>query len=176
MTREDKLPPGVYRRKDSKVLWIHYGYRGRDYRESAETNSPKKAAALREGSSSTTCAAPLPGTCAAGASRRRSLWRSGVGKQLLCFIATRTIKISPTQWICWKRVKTRNGNGWEGSSLQKKTNRPRSVSPPSQIPLNLKRPRVPPKASLEHHVYITLRSLKRFLGVCIAEQRELVRP
>jgi len=48
MTREDKLPPGVYRRKDSKVLWIHYGYRGRDYRESAETNSPKKAAALRE--------------------------------------------------------------------------------------------------------------------------------
>ncbi len=123
MTREEKLPPGVYRRKDSKSLWIHYGYRGRDYRESAETNSPKKAAALREGSSSTTCAAPLPGTCAAGASRRKSLWRSEVGKQLLCFIATRswTIKISPTQWICWKRVKTRNGNGWEGSSLQKKT-------------------------------------------------------
>ena len=48
MEREEKLPPGVYRRKDSKVLWIHYGYRGRDYRESAETNSPKKAAALRE--------------------------------------------------------------------------------------------------------------------------------
>ncbi len=48
MTREEKLPPGVYRRKDSKSLWIHYGYRGRDYRESAETNSPKKAAALRD--------------------------------------------------------------------------------------------------------------------------------
>jgi hypothetical protein len=63
-----------------------------------------------------------------------------------------------------------------GTFAAKKTNRPRSVSPPSQIPLNLKRPRVPPRASLEHHVYITLRSLKRFLGVCIAEQRELVRP
>jgi integrase len=48
MARENKLPPGVYRRKDSKALWIHYGYRGRDYRESAETDSPKKAAALRE--------------------------------------------------------------------------------------------------------------------------------
>ena len=48
MTREEKLPPGVYRRKDSKSLWVHYGYRGRDYRESAETNSPKKAAALRD--------------------------------------------------------------------------------------------------------------------------------
>jgi len=48
MAREEKLPPGVYRRKDSKFLWIHYGYRGRDYRESAETNSPKKAASLRD--------------------------------------------------------------------------------------------------------------------------------
>src|SRR5215472_1851649 len=48
MASEDKLPPGVYRRKDSKILWIHYGYHGRDYRESAETDSPKKAAALRE--------------------------------------------------------------------------------------------------------------------------------
>jgi integrase len=48
MASETKLPPGVYRRKDSKSLWIHYGHRGRDYRESAETNSPKKAAALRE--------------------------------------------------------------------------------------------------------------------------------
>src|SRR6059058_3879197 len=48
MAPEEKLPQGVYRRKDSKVLWIHYGYRGRDYRESAETNSPNKAAALRE--------------------------------------------------------------------------------------------------------------------------------
>jgi integrase len=48
MAREEKLPPGVYRRSDSKFLWIHYGYRGRDYRESAETNSPKKAAAVRE--------------------------------------------------------------------------------------------------------------------------------
>jgi integrase len=48
MAREGKLPPGVYRRKDSKFLWIHYGYRGRDYRESAETNSPKKATALRD--------------------------------------------------------------------------------------------------------------------------------
>ena len=48
MAREGKLPPGVYRRKDSTFLWIHYGYRGRDYRESAETNSPKKATALRD--------------------------------------------------------------------------------------------------------------------------------
>src|SRR5271167_3339700 len=48
MAREEKLPPGVYRRKDSKFLWIHYGYRGRDYRESAETNSPKKASSLRD--------------------------------------------------------------------------------------------------------------------------------
>ena len=48
MAREEKLPPGVYRRKDSKFLWIHYGYRGRDYRESAETNSPKKAACFRD--------------------------------------------------------------------------------------------------------------------------------
>ena len=48
MAREGILPPGVYRRKDSKFLWIHYGYRGRDYRESAETNSPKKATALRD--------------------------------------------------------------------------------------------------------------------------------
>src|SRR5436190_23485680 len=48
MTREEKLPAGVYRRKNSKFLWIHYGYRGSDYRESAETDSPKKAAALRE--------------------------------------------------------------------------------------------------------------------------------
>ncbi len=48
MASEEKLPAGVYRRKDSKFLWIHYGHRGRDYRESAETNSPKKAAALRE--------------------------------------------------------------------------------------------------------------------------------
>ena len=48
MAREEKLPAGVYRRKNSKFLWIHYGYRGRDYRESAETDSPKKAAALRE--------------------------------------------------------------------------------------------------------------------------------
>jgi hypothetical protein len=48
MACEQKLPPGVYRRKDSKVLWIHYGYHGRDYRESAETDSPKKASALRE--------------------------------------------------------------------------------------------------------------------------------
>ena len=30
MSREEKLPPGVYRRKDSKFLWIHEGYRGRD--------------------------------------------------------------------------------------------------------------------------------------------------
>src|SRR5260370_11048784 len=48
MASEEKLPAGVYRRKDSKFLWIHSGHRGRDYRESAETNSPKKAAALRE--------------------------------------------------------------------------------------------------------------------------------
>jgi integrase len=48
MERTEKLPPGVYRRKDSKFLWIHYGYRGRNYRESAETNSPKKAAAFRD--------------------------------------------------------------------------------------------------------------------------------
>jgi integrase len=48
MPNEEKLPAGVYRRKDSKVLWIHYGHRGGNYRESAETNSPRKAAALRE--------------------------------------------------------------------------------------------------------------------------------
>ena len=48
MATEAKLPPGVYRRKDSTFLWIHYGYHGRDYRESAETDSPKRAAALRE--------------------------------------------------------------------------------------------------------------------------------
>jgi len=48
MAPAEKLPPGVYRRKDSKFLWIHYGYRGRNYRESAETNSPKKAAAFRD--------------------------------------------------------------------------------------------------------------------------------
>jgi hypothetical protein len=45
MAREEKLPPGVYRRKDWKFLWIHDGYRGRDYRESAETGTWKHAAA-----------------------------------------------------------------------------------------------------------------------------------